>query len=216
MINVAFFGLILFGLIGKFGKESLAATSAALACTNMAIMPVIGLKNALTATVGKSIGKGNKDLAVKQTYKCLKAGTIYVVFMAVCFILFRNPLMRFWSSDEKVIAVGVNIFIFSALFQVFDSIFHLYNGALRGAGDTVWPAVVSAIGAIVVLGAGGYCFTMIFPELGALGPWTGAVTNMFLVMLAMRWRFKSNNWMKIDLFKRGSVEVPAGIEAVIE
>lgn len=216
MINVAFFGVILFGLIGRFGKEALAATSAALACTNMTIMPIIGLKNALAATVGKSIGKGRKDIAVKQTRTCLRAGTIYVVTMGICFIIFREPLMRFWSSDETVIAIGVKVFIFTAAFQVFDSIFHLYNGALRGAGDTMWPSVVSAAGAAVILGIGGYCMARFFPELGALGPWTGAVVNMFVVMLAMRWRFKSNHWMKIDLFKHGPAEMGAGIETVIE
>lgn len=216
MINVAFFGVILFGLIGRFGKEALAATSAALACTNMAIMPIIGLKNALTATVGKSIGKGRKDIAVKQTYTCLRAGTIYVVTMGICFIVFREPLMRFWSADETVIAIGVNVFIFSAVFQVFDSIFHIYNGALRGAGDTMWPSVVSATGAVVILGIGGFCMARFFPELGAQGPWIGAVANIFIVMLAMRWRFRSNHWMKIDLFKHEPPDVRAGIETVIE
>lgn len=216
MINVAFFGVILFGLIGRFGKEALAATSAALACTNISIMPIIGLKNALTATVGKSIGKDRKDIAVKQTYTCLRAGTIYVVMMGICFIVFREPLMRFWSSDERVIAIGVNVFIFSAVFQVFDSIFHIYTGALRGAGDTMWPSVVSAVGAAVILGIGGFCMVSLFPELGALGPWTGAVVNIFMVMLAMHWRFKSNHWMKIDLFKHGPAEIGAGVETVIE
>ena len=80
----------------------------------------------------------------------------------------------------------------------------------------MWPSVVSAIGAAVILGVGGFCMARFFPELGALGPWTGAVANIFIVMVAMRWRFRSNHWMKIDLFRHGPADVRAGIETIIE
>jgi hypothetical protein len=36
------------------------------------------------------------------------------------------------------------------------------------------------------------------------------------VGLANRWRFKSNRWMKIDLFKRRARSVPVEIETVAE
>ena len=56
--------------------------------------------------------------------------------------------MQFWSNDDKVIEAGINILIFAAIFQVFDAATIIYNGSLRGAGDTVWLAVVSALGAV--------------------------------------------------------------------
>ena len=55
-----------------------------------------------------------------------------------------------------------------------------------------------------------------FPELGALGPWIAATANIIAVGLANRWRFKSNRWMQIDLFKRRAVGVPVEIETVVE
>lgn len=216
MINIAFFGMILFGLVGRFGKEALAATSAALSCTNLSIMPIIGLKNALTATVGKSIGKGRKDIAIAQTRTSLRAAFMYVIFMGTCFIAFRQGLMRFWTTDEKVIAIGIRVFVFSAIFQLFDCVFHIYNGSLKGAGDTVWPAVISATCAIVVLGGGGYIIVRFMPGLGALGPWIAAIMNLAIAAVAMRWRFKSNHWMKIDLFKHDVTEVTSGAETVLK
>jgi MATE family, multidrug efflux pump len=216
MINVAFFGLILFGLVGRFGKEALAATSVALSCTNLTIMPIIGLRNALTATVGKSIGKGRKDLAKEQTYTCLRATVFYVVMMGTGFIVFRHGLMRFWSTDEKVIAIGIQIFVFSAVFQLFDSVFHIYNGALKGAGDTMWPAVVSALGSILIVGGGGFLMVKYLPDLGAVGPWIAAILNLALIAAAIRWRFKSNHWMTIDLFKNEPIEIASGAETIIK
>ena len=127
--------------------------------------------------------------------------------------------MVFWSSDDKVIAAGVNILICAAIFQVFDAATIIYSGSLRGAGDTVWLAVMAVLGAVLILGLGGVLIVKFFPSLGSVGPWIAATVNIIAVGLANRWRFKSNRWMKIDLFKRaaaGPLGVPVEIEAVVE
>jgi MATE family multidrug resistance protein len=134
-----------------------------------------------------------------------------------CFFIFRNDLMAFWAPDDKeVIRIGTNIFIFAAIFQVFDAVLLTYYDALRGAGDTLWLAIVEAFCATIIMGLGGFCMIKFFPELGALGPWSAATVKIIAVALANRWRFKSNKWMQIDLFKRRPVGLPVEIEAVIE
>lgn len=217
--NVALWGIILLALVGRFGKEALAATSAALSYTSVAVMPIVGIGMALTAAVGKTIGEGRKNrknLAAKQTAICLRIALTYIGLIGVCFLLFRNALMGFWSTDNKVIEIGVNILICGAIYQVFHAIRIVYDGSLRGAGDTMWPAGASAIGATVVLGLGGLLIVKFFPSLGAMGPWVAATLSMTLVALANGWRFKSNRWMDIDLFKRRVPAVPVATGTVGE
>ncbi len=211
MVNVAFWGVILFGLVGKFGTEALAATSAVLSYTNVSVMPIVGMATALTAAVGKTIGQGRKELAAKQTSVCLRVAFVYMGAIGVCFLVFRESLMRFWSSDAKVIEAGVNILICAAVYQVFHAARTIYSGSLRGAGDTVWLAIVSSLGAVVILGAGGVLIVILFPSLGSVGPWIAASISIIAVGLANRWRFKSNKWMQIDLFKRRPVGVPLDV-----
>jgi MATE family multidrug resistance protein len=216
-VNMTFWGIILFGLVGRFGKESLAATSAVFACMNVSFMPIAGLGTALTAAVGKSIGEGRKEMAIKQTGACLRVALIYMGLVGFCFFMFRNDLMAFWAPDDKeVVSIGINIFVFAAIFQIFDAILIIYYDALCGAGDTLWLAIVEASGAAVIMGIGGFCMIKFFPELGALGPWGAATVKIITVAMANRWRFKSNKWMQIDLFKRRPAGVPVEIEAVIE
>jgi MATE family multidrug resistance protein len=214
MVNMTLWGIVLFGLVGRFGKEALAATSAVFACVNVSFMPVVGLGTALTAAVGKSIGKGKKELVIKQTSLCLKIALSYMGLVGLCFFLFREDLMAFWSSDNKVIEIGAQLFLCAALFQIFDAILLTYADALRGAGDTVWLAIIEASGAVFILGLGGICMLKFFPELGALGPWIAATVKIMLVGLANRRRFKSNKWMNIDLFKRRPAGVPIEIQKV--
>lgn len=216
MVNIALWGVILFGMVGQFGKDALAATSAVLSCVNVSVMPVVGLGTALTAAVGKSIGAGKKNVAIKQTNVSLRIALVYMGLIGLCLLVFRNGIMSFWSSDDAVISIGVRIIVLAAIYQVFDAATLIYNGSLRGAGDTIWLAMVSAFGAIVVLGIGSVCIIKLFPELGALGPWSGATLSVITVGLANRWRFKTNRWMRIDLFKHRAVGVPIRNGAAVE
>lgn len=216
MVNVAFWGMILFALVGRFGTEALAATSAVLSYTSLSVMPVVGIGTALAAAVGKTIGAGRKELATRQTRVCLKVALVYMGLVGICFFIFRHALMTFWSSDEVVIKIGSDILICAAIYQVFHAARTIYGGSLRGAGDTLWLAIVSALGAVVILWLGGLVVVTLFGRLGALGPWIVATISIIAVGLANYWRFKSNRWMKIDLFKRRAVGVPVETEAVVE
>ena len=216
MVNVALWAVVLFALIGTLGKESMAATSAVLAWTNVSLMPLVGMGRALTAAVGKSIGKGRKDIAQKQTGVCMRVALFYTTGLGLIFIVFRNGLMSLWSSDANVIAIGVNVLICAVIYQIFHAARIIYGSSLRGAGDTVWLAIVSVFGAAVVLGFGGLLTITLLPSLGALGPWVAGTLSIIAVGLANRWRFKSNNWMRIDLFKRRGAGVPVELESVAD
>ncbi len=216
MLNVALWGVVLIALVGRFGKEALAANNAVLACSNLSVMPAVGLARALSAAVGRSIGRARKDVAVRQTRLALKIALFYMCSVGICFLVFRNAIMHFWSSDDKVIEIGMLIMIFAAIQQVFHASRIIYGGSLRGAGDTVWLAMVSVVASLVVLGAGGYGLVHFFPGLGAVGAWIAATASIAVVGLANRWRFNSNIWMRIDLFGRRPPGIPAEGETTVE
>jgi len=102
------------------------------------------------------------------------------------------------------------------VYQLFHAARTIYSGSLRGAGDTLWLAIASALGAVVVLGLGGVLIVQFFPALGSLGPWIAATASIIAVGLANRWRFKSNRWMRIDLFKRPRPGAPVEVEPAVE
>jgi MATE family multidrug resistance protein len=212
MVDVAFWGVVLFALVGRYGTEALAATSAVLAYTNLSVLPVVGMATALTATVGKAIGAGQKELALRQARVCLTIALVYMGLVGLCFLLLRNSLMVFWSRDPEVIRIGSTILICAALYQVFHAARITYGGALRGAGDTIWLAVVSGIGAIGVLGIGGSLVVWLFPAFGTLGPWVMATISIVVVGVANRWRFLSRRWMNIDLFEHRPQPMPLPVE----
>jgi len=78
-------------------------------------------------------------------------------------------------------------------------------GALRGAGDTIWPGVVSAIEAWTLIVLAGYVIAKGAPSLGSLGPWIAASVYIIAMGLTMLARFRFGPWRKIDLLKATTV-----------
>ncbi len=206
-LSVGVWGAILFWLVGRFGKEAQAATSAALACINLSTMPIEGLKTAITVAVGKSIGADRDHTAIKQTGLCLRLAVIYMGAVGLGFLFFGDILMRLWTADEKVILIGAEVLIFGAIYQLFYASRTVYSGALRGAGDTIWLAA-TGFSAAAILAIGGYAIIKLFPNFGSLGPWAAATLSIITAGLANRIRFKTNKWRQIDLFGKK----PIGLE----
>jgi multidrug resistance protein, MATE family len=139
--------------------------------------------------------------------------------VGLALVVFRHPIMRAWTTDEtavaaRVISIGAKLLILAAFYQVFHAARIIYSGALRGAGDTLWLALISAAASVLILGLGGWFAVQFFPNLGAIGPWTAATLSIMAVGLANRWRFAANHWMKIDLFSRPAAPIPASNDAV--
>lgn len=205
MVNTAMVGSILYYLIGKFGKDALAATVAVQSTIMLSHMPAVGVSIALTAAMSKSIGKGRKDIATKQTYVSLRMSVAFMSFIGLCFLLFRKPLISGWDLSESAAAAGVVFLIFAGVFQIFDAFALSIGGALRGAGDTLWQLWIYCFGAFVILFGGGVLIAKLFPSLGSTGPWVAYTGYIIFVSMANLWRFRSNKWQKIRLFKE---EVP--------
>ncbi|HEX40942.1 MAG TPA: MATE family efflux transporter [Phycisphaerales bacterium] len=200
-VSVPCWMIILFAFVGRFGTDALAATNAVLSCTNVSVMPVVGMGMALTAAVGKSVGAGRKDMAIRQTTICIRVAIVYMGLVGAGCFIFREPLMRFWSKEPAVIAAGTQIIICAAIYQVFHAARTVYSAALRATGDTLWLAYISAVGALLILGLGGYLTVRLLPGLGYMGPWIAAGVSIAVVGLSNWLRFRSNRWMEIDLFR---------------
>jgi len=213
VVNVAMWGVLLFWLVGLAGgKEALAATSAVFSCINISEMPVIGLSSALTAAVGKSIGHGRKDMAIRQTGLALRVGMLYMGIMGFVMFVMRHQIMAFWSSSQSVVDTGKGILICAAIFQVFAAMTLVYTGALRGAGDTIWLVALAAVSSVLVLGGGGLFVVKMFPDTGPLGPWVAGTINIIVVSMANRWRFRSEKWRHIDIFRGEEAPAPLRLQ----
>ncbi|HUU60324.1 MAG TPA: MATE family efflux transporter, partial [Phycisphaerae bacterium] len=207
-------GLMASVLVGMFGTEHLAAHTAAIRYMGLSFMPAVGIGIAATALVGKYIGQGRPDLARRRAHAALVLGVTYMGACALGLFLLRHPLIGFFvtvaptanvsaadalARADQVVRIGARIMICAALFQVFDAMAIVYVGALRGAGDTRWPMVVTFLLSWAVIAGGGGLAVCIAPELTSLGPWIAASAYVIVLGIILARRFESGAWEKIDL-----------------
>ena len=91
---------------------------------------------------------------------------------------------------------------FAAVYQFFDALYIIYNGALRGAGDTFVPAVALAALNWTICVAGGAVLAKYWPHWGPAGPWTAATAYGIILGLFIYLRFRRGRWQSISLADR--------------
>jgi len=173
---------------------------------HISFMPAVGLSIAVTAIVGRCMGMARPDLAARRAGLGLIIAVAYMGACALAFILFRNPMIEFFTdpglppeSRARLLEIGGTIMIAAAIFQLFDAIAIIMSGALRGAGDTVWPGVATVILSWVCIMLGGRLIIELAPGLGSLGPWLGGAAYIILLGIALLARFLGGKWRHIGL-----------------
>lgn len=180
---------------------------------HLSFMPAVGISIALTAIVGKYIGAKRLDIAVKRAWLGLWITVAYMSICAAVFVLFRHGLVELFTGEEydpqtteQIIAIGSKLLILAAMFQLFDAIAISLSGVLRGAGDTVWPGIVTVILSWGIIVGGGKYFIAFHEDLGSLGPWIAAAVYIIALSIAFFARFLGGKWKHMKILREHDAE----------
>jgi MATE family multidrug resistance protein len=186
-------------VMAAFHTEAMAANVFVFRYMSVSFMPAFGISVAVTALVGRSIGQGRRDLAVARANLGFKVTCIYMVTCGILLFTLRRQLIGLFTTDPKVLSTGANLLIFAAVYQLFDAVYIIYNGALRGAGDTLVPAMVTGGLCWSITVFGGRYIATHWPQLGPVGPWISASAYGMILGTFIVTRFIRGRWKRIDL-----------------
>ena len=139
-------GLIaLLGIVNSFGTNTLTAYGAAGKIDTIITQAILTLSGALAAFCGQNIGAGRLDRVKKGVQFTMYTNVALGLLTFAAVYLFGNEMMRIFTKDIDVVAIGKEyLLIIGGLFIVHGAL-NVYNGALRGAGDTLFPMITSLI-----------------------------------------------------------------------
>jgi putative MATE family efflux protein len=205
-LHVASWAIFTNLLIGKLGRDILAANNVCHSILGLSFMPAVGLNKGITVLVGQYIGKRQIPAAKRRAYVGIGLAMVYMGLCGLIFVLFRRPIIRLFHAAPTIVETGSRMLILAAIFQAFDALGIISHGALRGAGDTKVPAIVDIAAGWFLLLPLGYVLT--FPlGWGYVGAWTAAAVQIATVGIIFFARFVSEAWRKIDIF--------AGVEPAV-
>jgi MATE family multidrug resistance protein len=180
------------------GDASMAASQAFVMLLSLSFMQAIGISIASSTLVGRYVGAGDHPGVRRSFRSSLLLGVGLAGVVAVLFVTVPGPLLRIFTDDAAVVALGRPLLLLGALFQLFDAVAIISEGALRGAGDTRWPFLVETAmgwGFFVPLAYG----LGVALEGGLTGAWLGGLVYISLLALLLVRRFRSGAWQQIRI-----------------
>ncbi len=130
----------------------------------------------------------------------------------------RYPLLLVMSTDQAVLTIGGWIMLWVSLYQVFDAMSITFIFALRGAGDTTVPAILSGACCWVLFVGGSYTLALLAPQLGIHSAWFMAIAYLTALGFLVWWRFRSGVWQKMQVLAaaRSAPVEDVGLESTAE
>jgi putative MATE family efflux protein len=143
-ISAAFVVLVM--VVAGLGTVTLAAHQVAMNALALSFLPGIGFGIAATALVGQSIGARRPAEGAAVTRIATMWGILWMSAMGVLILFFAPQIMRFFTREPQMVAIGAAGLRVVALAQPFWAVLFVQAGALRGLGNTKFPLRVNATG----------------------------------------------------------------------
>lgn len=185
-------------MAAKLGTDIMAAHQAGMNIMSLSFSFGDGLQATAVALIGYSLGMGKPELAKEYGKICRMFGGIISVILAVIYFFSAEWIMRLFFREENIVQIGVHIMwmlIFIVIVQIAQVI---YMGCLRGAGDTLYTAIVSMISVTIIRTAGSYIGCYVF-HWGIMGIWMGVLLDQSTRMILSSIRFKQGKWVNIRI-----------------
>ncbi len=183
-------------IVARLGTEPFATHQICMNILSLAFCFGDGLSVAAVALVGQSMGEKRVDLAQIYGSICQRIGFIISILLGVCFFVFGRNIVGLFSKEANILndgAIILDMMAFIVLLQISQVIF---NGCLRGAGDTRFVAVVSLVSVTFVRPIFSWLFC--YPiGWGLFGAWIGLALDQFARFALSRYRFASGKWTHI-------------------
>jgi Na+-driven multidrug efflux pump len=143
---------------------------------------------AAAALVGQNLGARQPRAAAHAAWVALGLGCATMTVMGVLFFIFAPEMFRVFSPhahQQPIVDAGVPVLRLVAFAMPPLSAIIVFTGALRGAGDTRFPILLTWIGFLAIRMPLAYLLTRSVVHLGPLGTVTGWNQGLMGAWIAM-------------------------------
>ena len=189
------FGVIVFTkTIAGLGTTAYATHTICMSIQSMTFMNGQAFATSATSLVSQSLGKGRPDMAMHYSKRTQRVGMATAACIAICIFFFNKFLLGLYTPDQAVITAGSALLSMIALIQPFQASQFIFAGALRGAGDTKFTAMVTML-TVMLLRPGLAIFLINQFDLGLNGAWYALVADQLVRTSLVFYRYHSGKWV---------------------
>lgn len=196
-------------IVGSLDRDSMAATNLAFSVNSLIFIPLLGFGTAVQTLVGHHLGAGLQAAAVRTTWNAVLMSVVWTGVAAILLIFFPTltlqPFLTFSNSSgpgedsvAMLLPVAAELLKFVAIYSIFDALAVVFASALRGAGDTLFPMLITMISSWLVMTLPAW-FIVQSESATIHALWLTCTAHIILMGSAMLLRFLSGKWKTIHL-----------------
>ncbi|HYX39395.1 MAG TPA: MATE family efflux transporter [Oligoflexus sp.] len=131
------------------GDAALASSGIVVTVMMLAVLPPMGVAQAVSIQLGQYLGDKKADLAEACTWSGLQLSLMYIFTVGLTFLLFPHFYLNWFHNPtqqdlwNQVSIIVPYLLMYVALFTCFDSMNLIFSFALKGAGDTRFVTLVA-------------------------------------------------------------------------
>jgi len=137
--------LIVYSLLKPFGAAAQGGFAVGARIGQSLILPAVAVAMANAPIVGQNYGARNIARIRSAFAVAAAAGVVFMLAMMLVVRAFADPLVRFFTSDEAVIVVGVGYLRILALTFVATAVIFAVVSVFQGLGRTLRPFLSAVI-----------------------------------------------------------------------
>ena len=142
--------IVIQAAINSFGTDAVAAWTAYGKMDVIFWMSINTMALAITTFAGQNYGAGQYDRLKKGVRVSVGMSAGFTVLLSTAMTVFARPILSIFSPDPDVLEIGVAMVRFLAPCYITYILVELLPGAIRGAGRSMVPMLISVFGVCVL------------------------------------------------------------------
>lgn len=167
-------------MINSIGEAATAAHTIANTVESAFYIPGWGMQTAAATLAGNAWGADDRERLQKLTKTVLPLEIGLMLLSGVLLFVFAPWLMRLFSNDSGVIALGATVLRMVAVSEPFYGVPIVLEGIMQGMGRTVAPFIYNVLGMWCARIAGTFVCTQIFGG-GLVSAWACMIAHNILL-----------------------------------
>lgn len=190
-------GLLAFQrIMSPFGTEAIAAYNVGATILSFSFIPGVGFSTAAATLVGQRLGAGAPAAAARDGWRSNLGCVLAMSALGLLLVLGARPIARIFTDDPGVLELTIDVMWILAAAHPFMAVEFAIGGALRGAGDTLFPMVTVFTGLICLRLGLSFALASVFDASIQL-VWCALIVDYFVKSLMFMGRFRSGVWKRV-------------------
>ena len=189
------FGMLsFFWIVALYGTNAVAAYNIGVNVLMLSFTVGNGFAIAGATLTGQYLGASDPDKAYNSGFRAAAMTVFSMGSLGIVLALFSRELSTFFINDIDVVNKAVVFVWILGIMQPFMAIEFSIGGAVRGAGDTKSPLIITLIGLVLIR----VPLAFLVYKLGLPIEWIYAtlIADYFIKGMLLIMRYKSRRWMK--------------------